>query len=817
MKISLNWLTEYIDLSSYESTEAAALELGSMLTMKTCEIEEVVPFMPWLKDFSVARVDALEAHPDADKLKVCQVNTGKEVIQIVTGAGNVRQGGVYPVAPVGSTLPSGMQMKKAKLRGLESSGMLCSSSELGIEDFMLNYPAVSEDGLLTLPDDWQPGKSLADIFFANDFILDVDNKSITNRPDLWSHFGFARELSALLDIPLKKNPYELHNLKFKKSQTVAIEDDSARGYAFAVLDNLQVQVSPLWLQARLIACGIRPINSIVDISNFVMLDLGQPNHTFDKNQIKKNIHVGFSKVNEKLITLDEKERTLPAGLPVIRDGEHAVAIGGVMGGASTEVTAETSSIFLESASFHRTHIRKTVSALSLRSEASARFEKGQDTSLILPAIERFLQLLKEQTSGVKCSEVEINLPDPVTVNTIETSLDYIRNRLGKDDLPDEEIKAILERLGMHTSQTNDNLQIQVPTWRSVFDISIAEDIVEEIGRVIGYGTITARPLLVANDMPRFQNRERELEHFLRDVLVQSYHFQEVYNYSFTSEENLQVDARHSSGEIRLENAIASDLPVMRRSLLPGLLQNIRENYREYDDIRFFELGRIYLPSDSKDKLPNEPVMLAGIFTSSQDESTALNNLKNMLAGILLRLGLKLPAVKISKDQSEILHPGRRAAIGIDEQKEKIIFGQVHPSLSEDLGCIVYYFEVLLSDLMVLSSLQLPDYHPLFKFPGTEFDLTVTLDKTATFTELMEIIGGIEQEIPVLAKEKRDKTFIQNIFYLGSYEGEQIESGKKAVSLRIFLRNAARTLESDEIKKMQEKVIEKIKKAGFSLR
>ncbi|RME89367.1 MAG: phenylalanine--tRNA ligase subunit beta, partial [Candidatus Hydrogenedentota bacterium] len=403
MKLSWNWLNEYIDLRNYRPEEIA-----NVLTMKSCEVEGVEEFLPHLDDILVAEVKSVKKHPNADKLVICEVFDGKETLQIVTGAPNVEDSKKYPLAKIGVTLPNGLTMKKAKLRGVESYGMLCSAEEIGLEDFIL--PESPEYGILPLPQELTVGTSLRTAWNLADVILDIDNKSITHRPDLWSHYGFARELSAILDLPLKNRPEEIQincaTFEPDKPIKVEMEKGSAIAYCNAQFRQVHIQPSSIFMQARLLACGMRPINNVVDASNYVMLAMGQPNHAFDLDKLTGPIQINFSKEGEILKTLDGQERKLPAGLVLIRDNSVPVALGGVMGGETTEVSEDTKELFFESACFYRKDIRKAVSQLGIRTEASARFEKGQTPVNAPIAIRMFANLLLKTCPSLEMSDIQ---------------------------------------------------------------------------------------------------------------------------------------------------------------------------------------------------------------------------------------------------------------------------------------------------------------------------------------------------------------------------------------------------------------------------
>lgn len=819
MKLSIQWLNDFIDLSSLSNEE-----LADLLTMKTCEVEKIESFLPHLKQILVAKVESVEKHLNADKLVVCKVNNGGEVIQIVTGAPNVKAGKKYPLAAIGITLPNGMTMKKAKLRGLESYGMLCSESELGIEEFIFSDEFESKaDGLLGLPDDFEVGSSLSEALKIDDTLLNIDNKSITHRPDLWSHFGFAREIASLTGLTLKLNPLESD---FKISQDVdsklgkvniKIEKDAAISYCGALMSGLELRPSSLQMQARLLSVGMRPINNVVDASNYVMLELGQPNHAFDRSQLNDEIIIDFSKNEEKITTLDSKEHTLPEGIVLIRDKNKPVALGGVMGGENTEVSNTTTDLFLESATFHRHHIRRAVSKLGLRTEASQRFEKGQDPTNAKATILRFAELISKSCPNTQLGSINETTTEPTRENVIETSVSYLLQRLGSAKITGEQIHDILTKLNIKCQIEDDKLVAEVPSYRSYHDLTMADDLVEEVGRVIGYKEIEPGPIKMNIEVPQYLNKKRALEHKMRHLFVNRYQFIESYNYAFHSNNDIALDKRYSEDAEQLLNPIHQDLPNLRISPLVGLLKSLKENTKEENNIGFFETERIFIPSDGPsdgEELPEEKYFFASAFVSSSNDSESLAKLASIVRDLLEKLNLPIAQQVYSEyaDHGDVFHPGR-AGLASSRSNALIRWGQVSPKITDEMGLPnAYYLETFLDDLLEIEAKQ-SYYQPVTKYPASDFEVTLLMNATDRFADLQPSIGAIETKVDA----GRDKTYIESIDYLGTYTGEQIESGKKAVSLKITWRNASRTLEGDEIKALQDKLLKKLSKVGYEMR
>ncbi len=810
MKLSYNWLNEFVDLSG-----VTPAELANLLTMKTCEVEGFEDFMAHMETIPVALIEELTKHPDADKLKICKVNIGKETVQIVTGAANVAQGKKFPAALVGVKLPDGREMTKAKLRGVESFGMLCSGSELGITQ--LDYAPAKVDGLMPLPDDWKVGAPLSDYFGRPDIIFDIDNKSITHRPDLWCHFGFAREIAALLGKPLKKNPEEA---TFKTQSAtlpkIEIEGRAAITYCGAELAGFKVAASPLARQMRLISVGQKPINNIVDISNYVLFELGQPNHAFDRDKISSQIKVSYAKSKEKIALLDGSIHELPEELVVIRDSEKPVALAGVMGGAGTETTNSTAKLFLESATFHRSDIRKAVSKTGIRSDSSQRFEKAQNPGKARAAIFRFASLLSDEQSTVTLSEIaEVSTEDYTKTQPIIVSNEFISQKLGYIAERADSNAMILKRLGFGVEEKGDTLIVTPPAWRKWYDITIGEDLVEEIGRFIGYKEIGIEPALVPCETPRARNAMRELEHRLRDLSAARLQLNEVLNYAFHSEADLTTDEFFcpATEAMRMQNSLHSDMGFLRTSPLPGLLRSVHGNYREEPNTRLFEIEKLMLAATDAKLSRREAYFYAGALTSEAEASGIAQEVAAVIAATLESCGLMRHDQVFRNDTHGIFHPGRSGSAGTKD-KRIFRFGEVHPRILAAFGIKdrVWYFDALLSDLLDLKA-GAPTYRPPFTHPAVDFDVTLVMPKHGEFAALKTAAGVVQP----LVRRDLDKTVLVNFQHVSTFSGGNLKPDEKAVSVRATWRNPARTLTSEEIKTLQDDLIQRMQKAGYSLR
>ncbi|HMV37293.1 MAG TPA: phenylalanine--tRNA ligase subunit beta, partial [Turneriella sp.] len=674
------------------------------------------------------------------------------------------------------------------------------------------------DGLMPLPDDWKVGAPLSDYFGAPDVILDIDNKSITHRPDLWCHFGFAREIAALLGKPLKKNA---EDATFKTHPATAlpkieIEGRAAITYCGAELSGFKVQASPLARQLRLLSVGQKPINNIVDISNYVLFEIGQPNHAFDREKISSLVKVSYSKSKEKIALLDGSTHELPEGLVVIRDGEKPAALAGVMGGAGSETTAQTAKLFLESATFHRSDIRAAVAKTGIRSDSSQRFEKAQNPGKAKAAIYRFASLLAEEQASVTLSEIaEVSTEDYTKTQPIIVTNAFIDQKLGHIASRPDSNAAILKRLGFAVEDKGETLVVTPPAWRKWYDITIAEDLVEEIGRFIGYKEITIEPSLVACETPRAHNRLRELEHQLRDLCASRLQLNEVLSYAFQGEQDLKADEFFcSAGDaMKMKNSLHADLGFMRTSPLPGILRALHGNYREHKNVRLFEIEKIFLPSKAANLARHESYFISGALTSEAADSDAAAQVAGMIGEILFTCGVLRHDQVFTNDAHGIFHPGRSGSAGTKDKKI-FRFGEIHPKLLAAFGIKdrVWYFDALLENLLGLKA-EAPTYRPPFSHPAVDFDLTLVMPQRAEFSALKAAAGVVQP----LVRRDLDKTVMVSFDHVSTFTGGNLKEGEKAVSVRATWRNPVRTLASDEIKKLQDGLIQKMQKAGFALR
>ncbi len=593
MYLSLNWIKNWVKLPK----DITAKQIADDLTMATVEVEEVIDQASRLENIVVGKVEAITKHPQADKLQVVEVKIGQENIKVVCGGTNLHQGMLVAFAKVGSYVRwhgegDLVKLESAKIRGVKSNGMIAAASEIGLANL---FPQDSEYEILDLSDfKLKVGQPLAEALELDDIIIDIDNKSINHRPDLWGQYGLAREIAAIYKTKLKD--YDIEEFKTKNDAKLKVtvkNTDKCFRYLGLVLHNVKVEDSPWWLKKQLEAVGIRPINNIVDVTNYVMYELGQPLHAFDSSQITSNhIIVKEAAKAEKFVTLDGKKRRLPEGALMIADNKKYVALAGIMGGQNSEISNNSTEIILESANFKASSIRNTSQALGLRSESSARFEKSLDPKIASIAIKRatamILSLNEDTYVASQLADVDHN---PFKEISLEVEHDLINNIFGQD-IPDSDIKDILERLQFEVKQKAKKFSIKVPSFRATKDISIPEDIVEEVARIYGYDNI--KPSLPTVTIEEAQEdfawqAAKDIKNWLS--LSQSY--DEVYTYAFTDQDwavKLGFDLKN---HIKVKKAMSPDMAFMNLSLLPNLFKKAEENLRWFEEFRIFELDRIF--------------------------------------------------------------------------------------------------------------------------------------------------------------------------------------------------------------------------------
>ena len=797
MLVSYNWLKQYTNV------ENNANALAEKITRGGIEVEGVEYLAEEISNVVVGYVVSKEKHPDAEKLNVCQVNVGEEEnLQIVCGAPNVDAGQYVIVAKVGAKLP-GIKIKKAKLRGVESQGMICSLAELGLSKSVV--PKNYQEGIYVFETDQELGSDVVEVLGLNDYILDL---SITpNRADALSMRGLTYELGALYNNKVDFNDVEKEENYEATSLQVAIESDSCRNYVGQVVKNVEVKSSPLWLQTRLMNSGIRPINNIVDITNYVLLEFGQPMHAFDKDLVGDKIVVRDAKEGEVLETLDGEERKLQTSDLVITDGTRAIALGGVMGGKNTEVSEETKNIILESAYFNPTTVRRTSAAHGLRSDSSARFEKGIDPNMQKAALARAVELILELCPNAVV-ESSVGVVNKEEEKVVEITTSYINNYLGIT-LSTEEIAAILEGLSFTVEVTGENLIVKVPTRRP--DISIKQDLVEEVIRIYGYDNL-------ASTLPKFSKTTKGgltySQRMVRDLraVYASLGFNDTINYSLVSEEEATEYTLEDHHKVRLLMPMTETHSTLRQSLVPGLLNTVQYNVaRKQKDLKLLEIGRVFFGSGDDNIQPKETLYLSAALTGEEratkwlKESSTLDFFaaKGYLEVIFDRLGLD-EKVTYKKSKLEGMHPGRFAEVYLGEKRIGFI-GEVHPQVADKLGLnTTYVFEINLDEVISESKVK-PKYEEVTKYPEITRDIAMLVDVKDEYQNIYNVIESVNSKL------------ITKVELFDLYVGAELLVGKKSLALTITYSDKQKTLTDEEVTAVHDKVLSALTEYGAIIR
>ena len=797
MLVSYNWLKQYTNV------EDNANALAEKITRGGIEVEGVEYLAEEISGVVVGYVESKEKHPDAEKLNVCQVNVGEEEnLQIVCGAPNVDAGQYVIVAKVGAKLP-GIKIKKAKLRGVESQGMICSLGELGVSKSVV--PKNYQEGIYVFETEQKLGSDVVELLGLNDYILDL---SITpNRADALSMRGLTYELGALYNNKVDFKDVEKEENYKATSLQVAIESDSCRNYVGQVVKNVEVKDSPLWLQTRLMNSGIRPINNIVDITNYVLLEFGQPMHAFDKDLVGDKIVVRDAKEGEVLETLDGEERKLQATDLVITDGTRVIALGGVMGGKNIEVSEKTKNIILESAYFNPTSVRRTSAAHGLRSDSSARFEKGIDPNMQKAALARAVELILELCPNAVV-ESSVGVVNKEEEKVVEILTSYINNYLGIT-LSTEEIVAILEGLSFTVEATGENLVVKVPTRRP--DISIKQDLVEEVIRIYGYNNL-------ASTLPKFSKTTKGgltySQRMIRDLrgLYASLGFNDTINYSLVSEEEATGYTLEDHHKVRLLMPMTETHSTLRQSLIPGLLNTVQYNVaRKQKDLKLLEIGRVFFGSGDDNIQPKETLYLSAALTGEEratkwlKESSTLDFFaaKGYLEVVFERLGLE-EKVTYKKSTLEGMHPGRFAEVYLGEKRIGFI-GEVHPQVADKLGLnTTYVFEINLDEVISESKVK-PKYEEVTKYPEITRDIAMLVDVKDEYQNIYNVIESVNSKL------------ITNVELFDLYAGAELLAGKKSLALTITYSDKQKTLTDEEVTAVHEKVLAALTVYGAIIR
>lgn len=788
MKVPFSWLKEYVDI------DCTADELVAKLFSCGFEVEEVIKFGEKIDRIVSCKIVKIERHPNADKLSVCQVDAGEYGnLQIITAATNVFEGAIVPVALDGSTLYSGDKIKKGNLRGLPSFGMFCSGEELGITDDW--YEGASVHGILIIKEDVELGKDIKEILQLNDVMFDINVTA--NRPDCQSILGIAREVAAVLNKPLK-NP----DFSYSTDKTVSTVNsvkiinndfDLCQRYKGHLVKDIKIEPSPLWLKRRLFLMGLRSINNIVDITNYVLLEIGQPMHAFDvKDLADSTIIVRRANGGEKITTLDDKEFILNESNLVICDAVKPVAIAGVMGGLNSEIKSDTKTVLFESAKFSRDNVRKTARTLGQRTDSSARFEKGVDYLSVENGMNRALHLIDELKCGtIACDEYDL-IDAPIKEKVIETTFTKVNGVLGID-VPRDTIINILERLNFKVDACEDNLKVVVPLYRE--DMDSYPDIAEEVIREYGYDNIVPTLLKTSSITSGGRNDAQQTTENLKNLLV-GYGYSEMITYSFVAGKEFDLFGLDKSAKIRLKNPISEDLAVMRTSLFPSAVRTAANNLkRKNESGRLFELAKTYENKNiSSIGLPTETDHLAFIaFGENEDFFTV----KGVVEGVLETF-CREQEVKYVRSTERFMHPTRSADIYLCGEKIGFV-GQVNSEIlsAYDVEKPIYGGEINYGLLTKFFNGKIIA-KPVSKFPTVERDLAVIVDENCLYEDVIDCIkfsGG---------------KYLERVMLFDVYQGGQIESGKKSMAFNLVFVSLERTLSVEEVDGAIKKILKNLK-------
>ena len=811
MKVSLNWIRDYVQLPA----DADLKKLAYDLTMSTVEVEDATDLGASFHDMVVGVINTIEQHPNADKLKVCKTDIGGRVEDIVCGGSNLREGMKVAVA-----LPGAMckwhgegdlvEIKKSKLRGVDSYGMICGAVEIGLADL---FPTKEEAHILDLSDfDAPAGTPLADALDLNDIILEIDNKSMTNRPDLWGHYGIAREIAALYDLPMTQFPHFDRNVENTAGFHVTAEDaERCPRYLSAQIEGLNVKPAPYQMQNRIWKVGMRPINALVDITNYVMLATGQPTHAFDSDHIAGHVIVRRAGEGEKLLLLNGKELALSSDDLVIADDAGVVGLAGVMGGAKDSILPDTSKVILEVANFDAKGIRRTALRYDNRTEASARYEKAIDPERCDQAFDLSMQLFSQLYPEMKVTGLVDQYPEHLKPAEIDVALSWLERRLGKHLSPDE-IKHKMELLGYGITFNGDNMHVVVPTWRSTGDVSIQADIMEEVARMYGYENFEAEPITTTFD-GAINQLDKDLERRIKEYLAIRCGMQEIFTYPWMEESYVNAVLQSTEGILSLSTPPSPAERFVRSSLLPNLCKAVVKNERYFDEFSIFETAQVFRdenytsPYDPREKLPSQRKNVAGAFATTDKDITALFRKAKGVVEMMARY-VHMEALTFKQAEKPVW-ADNVVWLNIYRGDEKV--GDLALLAKKvSMACGIKNMNVMLfqldQDSLVPLKSRTNTFTHLAEYPMTDYDISLLVDGSVQWKDVAQTVRGIKSEL------------LHGAAFVDEYRGKQVPAGKKSLTLRLAIGSKDKTLTSAEIEEVASGVLNKIaKRFGAELR
>ncbi|HDA6851825.1 TPA: phenylalanine--tRNA ligase subunit beta [Staphylococcus aureus] len=800
MLISNEWLKEYVTIDDTVSN------LAERITRTGIEVDDLIDYTKDIKNLVVGFVKSKEKHPDADKLNVCQVDIGEdEPVQIVCGAPNVDAGQYVIVAKVGGRLPGGIKIKRAKLRGERSEGMICSLQEIGISS---NYiPKSFESGIYVFSESQVPGTDALQALYLDDQVMEFD--LTPNRADALSMIGTAYEVAALYNTKMTKPETTSNELELSANDelTVTIEnEDKVPYYSARVVHDVTIEPSPIWMQARLIKAGIRPINNVVDISNYVLLEYGQPLHMFDQDAIgSQQIVVRQANEGEKMTTLDDTERELLTSDIVITNGQTPIALAGVMGGDFSEVKEHTSNIVIEGAIFDSVSIRHTSRRLNLRSESSSRFEKGIATEFVDEAVDRACYLLQTYANGKVLKDRVSSGELGAFITPIDITADKINRTIGFD-LSQNDIVTIFNQLGFDTEINDDVITVQVPSRRK--DITIKEDLIEEVARIYGYDDIPST-LPVFEKVTSGQLTDRQYKTRMVKEVLEGAGLDQAITYSLVSKEDATAFAMQQRQTIDLLMPMSEAHASLRQSLLPHLIEAASYNVaRKNKDVKLFEIGNVFF-ANGEGELPDQVEYLSGILTGDyvvnqwqgKKETVDFYLAKGVVDRVAEKLNLEFSYRRADIDG---LHPGRTAEILL-ENKVVGFIGELHPTLAADNDLKRTYVFELNFDALMAVSVGYINYQPIPRFPGMSRDIALEVNQNIPAADLLSTIHAHGGNI------------LKDTLVFDVYQGEHLEKGKKSIAIRLNYLDTEETLTDERVSKVQAEIEAALIKQGAVIR
>mgnify|MGYP002795632350 FL=1 len=812
MKLSLSWIKDFVNIPEDMDLKKLAYDL----TMSTVEVEDVEYLARRFDHMVVGVIEKIEAHPNADKLRVCKVDIGGgEIKDIVCGGINLEEGMRVAVSCPGAVVRwhgegEPVVIKNSKLRGVESFGMICASDEIGLGDL---FPASQEGEILDLSDfAVAAGTSVAEALDMDDVLLEIDNKSMTNRPDLWGHYGIAREIAALYNLELAEiKPFETDVQSDFKVEI--LDPDRCTRYIGVEMTGVAVKPSPYRMQNRIWKAGMRPINALVDITNYVMLATGNPTHAFDADNITDHIVVRHASEGEKLVLLNDKEIDLCSDDLVITDSEGPVALAGVMGGAKDSILPKTERVILEVANFDAAGIRRTALRYDTRTEASSRYEKAVDPERCDQALALSMHYFQELYPELKVTGYCDRYVKKLERAEIDVNLTWLEKRLGKH-LTDDEIQGCLERLGFEVQIAGDQMHVVAPTWRSTGDISIKDDVMEEVARMYGYDNFEATAF-TTSFTGAINQKDKSLVRNIKEYLAVRCGMQEVYTYPWMNDVYVNAVLQNTDGILKLSTPPAPDLSCIRSSLLPNLCEAVTKNERYFNDFSIFEEAQVFFdrnyssPYDETEALPEQRRHIGAAFASSVKN---INELFREAKGVLEYMPryTHMEAFEFRKEEKPVW-ADNVVWLNIYLGDEKIgDMGLVAKKVSMECGIknlSVMLFELDATKLKPLKS-RTNKFAHLAEYPETDYDISMLFDSNAAWNDIYDAIMG----------QKKASALVKGASFVEEYRGKQIPQGKKSVTIRLTIGSEEKTLTSQEIESAANQVMKKLgKKMGAELR